>query len=90
MGTPWRRWLEAGGGVEGAFAVFLRDALDLYLFCEDGAFQAVGENFDDVAGFGEIGVISEQAHGLGLIAVYADVHLDYRLLSFGLGLFHDN
>jgi hypothetical protein len=82
--------LISGGGVEGFLAAFDRDTLDLYLLREDSTFQAVGQNFYDFARFGKLGVISEQAHGFGLIAVHADVHFEDRLLALGDDLFHDN
>src|ERR1700751_431752 len=64
--------LKSSSGVERFLAVFERDALDFYLFREHRAFQAVGQDFYDVARFGKLSVISEQAHRFGLIAVYAD------------------
>ena len=82
--------LKSSGGVERFLAVFERDALDLYLFREYCAFQAVGQDFYNVARFGKLSVISEQAHGFGLIAVYADAQFNDRLFALGDGLFHDD
>lgn len=82
--------LKSSGGVERFLAVFERDALDLYLFREHCAFQAVGQDFYDVACFGKLRVISEQAHGFGLIAVYADAQFNDRLFALGDDLFHDD
>jgi len=82
--------LKSSRGVERFLAVFERDALDLYLFREHCAFQAVGQDFYDVARFGKLSVISEQAHGFGLIAVYADAQFNDRLFALGDDLFHDD
>lgn len=76
--------------MEGFLCAFLRDALDLYLFREDRAFEAVGQNFYDVADFRKIGVISEQAHRFGLIAVNDDAHLNDGLFALGDDLFHND
>src|SRR5580693_10439911 len=61
-------------GVDGGDAGFGDDAFDFHGFGEDGALQAVGENFHDVAYFGRARWVAQNVHGLRADLIYADAN----------------
>ena len=77
-----------GCGVDGGDAGFGDDAFDFYGFGEDGALQAVGENFHDVAYFGRARWVAQNVHGLRADLIYADAN-GHPLGLFVGGVFCD-
>ena len=74
-----------GCGIDGGDAAFDGDAFDFDGFGEDGALEAVGQDFEDVADFGCAGWVAQNMHGFRIDLIHA--HTDGEALGFFRGGF---